>query len=76
MMPPAANKREEGLRALARLIAEAYRHQPDQTAVQKIACESFVVEAEIIVCFEPEYSETIKIDHLLRVRHKGGIDAC
>jgi hypothetical protein len=68
-MPPAVNKREEGLRALAWLIAEAYRHQPDQAGGQPIACKSDACscldEADIVICFEPEFSETIKIDYFL-----------
>ena len=70
---PKFDKREEGLRALASMIADAYRkgktfHNEDE--------EPLVSEKEIIVGWEPDgengfkYTETISVQALLRRRKR------
>ncbi|MFC2070791.1 hypothetical protein ACFLTB_06450 [Chloroflexota bacterium] len=72
---PKFDKREEGLRALASMIADAYRtgktfHNDDE--------EPLVSENEIIVGLEPDgengskYTETIRVEALLRRRKRVG----
>ena len=75
-MPLLESKRDEGLHALAGMMAEAFRRRAGLEAGTPQIGMSYVEEGsiqgiEIIVSFEPEYTETVRIESLLRGKPPG-----
>jgi hypothetical protein len=83
-MAPKIDKREEGLRELASMIAEAYRRRATGEIVSPLnASESnesdTISEAEIIVRIEPAdsrpglaYTETVRVENFINNRGRKG----
>ena len=77
-MAPKIDKREDGLRELASMMAEAYRRRTTSELISPVnASESddgnLISEAEIIVRIEPAdsqpgfvYTETVKVENFIR----------
>ena len=77
-MAPEIDRREEGLRELACMIAEAYRRRATGEIIRPLNAsgsdESDIIsEAEIIVRIEPAdsrtglvYTETVRVEHFIR----------
>ena len=75
-MPLMESKRDEGLHALAGMMAEAFRRRSGLENNAPQIARAFVAEdsnngVEIVVSFEPEYTETVRIESLLRGKPPG-----
>ena len=77
-MTPEVDKREEGLRELACMIAAAYRRRMTGETVEPLTYsksdeEYPISEGEIVACIEPAdsrsgcvYTETVKVENFIR----------
>jgi len=77
-MTPKVDKREEGLKELARMIAEAYRRRATGKISESLTAlkngeENTISETEIMAYIEPAdshtgyvYTEIIKVDNFIR----------
>jgi hypothetical protein len=75
--PEVNNKREEGLRALASVIADAYRRRAVGETLRVFSCrdpeEDVIDEREIRIFYDGgAYSETISIEHFIRPKRSQG----